>query len=263
MPMLARYLSKTVLAAMLVVLGVISIIDLVFTLADEMASTNRFYSAMDAVVYVLRTLPTSVYELLPYVALGGALIGLGVLASSQELLVMQSSGIRTPVLVGWVMLPVLGVMLFSLILGEWIAPARRANLRDTALARLHAAPGYWQRYYHSSGDALTIDLQYSLSDRIRYYWPDPAIEQACTRLFANLRETPPPMPLVGQYLPQALRSLRADHASLDPVRSVEEALGEGPHPAISFDADALIAAFPFDLWQRQRSSARQSGADTP
>lgn len=103
---------------------------------------------------------------------------------------------------------------------EWIAPARRANLRDTALARLHAAPGYWQRYYHSSGDALTIDLQYSLSDRIRYYWPDPAIEQACTRLFANLRETPPPMPLVGQYLPQALRSLRADHASLDPAALV-------------------------------------------
>lgn len=123
MPMLARYLSRTVLAAMLVVLGVISVIDLVFTLADEMGRTNRFYTGTDAIVYVLRTLPTSVYELLPYVALGGALIGLGVLASSQELLIMQASGIRTPVLVGWVMLPVLGVMLFSLVLGEWIAPA--------------------------------------------------------------------------------------------------------------------------------------------
>jgi lipopolysaccharide export system permease protein len=132
--MLARYLAKTVLAAMLVVLGVISVIDLVFTLADEMASTNRFYSATDAIVYVLRTLPTSVYELLPYVALGGALIGLGVLASSQELLVMQSAGIRTPVLVGWVMLPVLGVMLFSLVLGEWIAPALQQKAQsDRAL----------------------------------------------------------------------------------------------------------------------------------
>jgi len=134
MSMLARYLTKTVLAAMLVVLGVISTIDLVFTLADEMASTNRFYSATDAIVYVLRTLPTSVYELLPYVALGGALIGLGVLASSQELLVIQSAGVRTPVLVGWVMLPVLGVMLFSLILGEWIAPALQQQAQsDRAL----------------------------------------------------------------------------------------------------------------------------------
>jgi len=122
MPLLARYLSRSVLGAMLVVLGVISVIDLVFTLADEMGRTNRFYTGTDAMVYVLRTLPTSVYELLPYVALGGALIGLGVLASSQELLIMQASGVRTPVLVGWVMLPVVGVMLFSLVLGEWIAP---------------------------------------------------------------------------------------------------------------------------------------------
>lgn len=134
MSMLASYLSKTVMAAMLVVLGVISTIDLVFTLADEMASTNPYYSATDAIEYVLRTLPTSVYELLPYVALGGALIGLGVLASSQELLVIQSAGVRTPVLVGWVMLPVLGVMLFSLILGEWIAPALQQQAQsDRAL----------------------------------------------------------------------------------------------------------------------------------
>lgn len=134
MTTLARYLSKTVLGAMLVVLGVISTIDLVFTLADEIASTNRFYTATDAILYVLRTLPTSVYELLPYIALGGALIGLGVLASSQELLIMQASGVRTPVLVGWVMLPVLAVMLFSLVLGEWIAPALQQKAQsDRAL----------------------------------------------------------------------------------------------------------------------------------
>lgn len=123
MPMLARYIAKTVFLAMLVVLGIIMTIDMVFTLADEMAGTNRYYTAADAVVYVLRTMPTSVYELLPYVALGGALIGLGVLASSQELLVMQAAGIKTSVLVSWVMIPVLGVMLFSLVLGEWIAPS--------------------------------------------------------------------------------------------------------------------------------------------
>ncbi|WP_337246142.1 D-tagatose-bisphosphate aldolase, class II, non-catalytic subunit [Luteimonas sp. gir] len=103
---------------------------------------------------------------------------------------------------------------------EWIAPDRRAQLRETALARMRAQPGHWQRYYHAQGDALTIDLQYSLSDRIRYYWPDPAIEAACQQLFANLRQSPPPMPLVGQYLPQALRALRADRAPLDPTTLV-------------------------------------------
>lgn len=61
---------------------------------------------------------------------------------------------------------------------EWIADAQRAHLRaaTTPATRLHAEPKYWQHYYHAQGEQLHIDLQYSLSDRIRYYWPDAAIE---------------------------------------------------------------------------------------
>ncbi|MDH7943590.1 LPS export ABC transporter permease LptG [Pseudohongiella sp. SYSU M77423] len=122
MSMLSRYVTRTVLGAMLIVLGLITTIDLIFTLADELGSTNQFYTAANAFAYVMKTLPTSVYELLPYIALGGAIIGLGVLASSQELLIMQAAGVKTHTLIGWVMIPVLGVMLFGLVLGEWVAP---------------------------------------------------------------------------------------------------------------------------------------------
>lgn len=99
---------------------------------------------------------------------------------------------------------------------EWIADARRADLRGVTLRRMREAPGYWQRYYHGEGRALDIDLQYSLSDRIRYYWPDPAIEAARARLFDNLRADPPPLPLIGQYLPHALHAVRNGTATLDP-----------------------------------------------
>jgi D-tagatose-1,6-bisphosphate aldolase subunit GatZ/KbaZ len=58
-------------------------------------------------------------------------------------------------------------------------------------------------------------MQYSLSDRIRYYWPDPVVESARERLFANLGEQPPPMPLLSQYLPDALPLLRSG-AARDP-----------------------------------------------
>jgi lipopolysaccharide export system permease protein len=156
MPMLARYMAKTVLLSMLVVLGLITMIDLVFTVAEELADTNRYYSAWDAIVYVLRTLPTSVYELLPFVALGGALIGLGILASSQELLVMQSSGVKTSVLVGWVMIPVLGVMVFSLILGEWVAPA----LQQTAQSQRALIQSGGQAISSSQGDWRKIGDEY-------------------------------------------------------------------------------------------------------
>jgi D-tagatose-1,6-bisphosphate aldolase subunit GatZ/KbaZ len=100
---------------------------------------------------------------------------------------------------------------------EWIDESQRSHLRDVVLERMRAQPGHWQRYYHGEGHALAIDLQYSLSDRIRYYWPDPAIEQARQRLFDNLRANPPPLPLISQFLPHALHALRNGTASRDPL----------------------------------------------
>ena len=99
---------------------------------------------------------------------------------------------------------------------EWIETSRQARLREVAIERMREHPGHWRKYYHGEGDALSIDLQYSLSDRIRYYWPDPVIEAARTRLFANLRADPPPIPLVSQYLPHALHAFRHGRATLDP-----------------------------------------------
>lgn len=102
-----------------------------------------------------------------------------------------------------------------------IVPAdQRAGLRAVALDRMRADPRNWRKYYHATGDALTLQLQYSLSDRIRYYWPDPAIAAAQARLFDNLRATVPSLPLVSQYLPLAYAAVRAGDFSLDPAELV-------------------------------------------
>lgn len=100
---------------------------------------------------------------------------------------------------------------------ELIAPERRANLREVTLRRMKAEPGNWRRYYHAEGAALDRQLQYSLSDRIRYYWPDEEIADAQERLFANLRDTRPPLPLISQYMPIAYAAVRDGEAGLDPV----------------------------------------------
>ena len=100
---------------------------------------------------------------------------------------------------------------------EWIEGSRRARLRDVVLERMREEPSHWQRYYHSRDHALVIDLQYSLSDRIRYYWPDTVIEQARQRLFDNLRRDPPPMSLISQFMPHALNALRTGDATADPL----------------------------------------------
>jgi D-tagatose-1,6-bisphosphate aldolase subunit GatZ/KbaZ len=100
---------------------------------------------------------------------------------------------------------------------ELLPPDRRANLRDVTLARMQAQPAHWSKYYHCRGAALEFELQYSFSDRVRYYWPDQAIAAAQETLFANLRESPPPMALISQYLPVAFAAYRGGRITLDPV----------------------------------------------
>ncbi len=122
MRQLDRHIRNTVFAAMLVVIALISSLDLIFSLLDELSEANETYTISNALTYVAFTLPTSVYELLPFAALGGALIGLGILASNQELVVMQSAGIHVWRIVVAVLKPTLVIMLAGLLLGEYISP---------------------------------------------------------------------------------------------------------------------------------------------
>src|SRR5262249_22685477 len=100
---------------------------------------------------------------------------------------------------------------------EWIGPELASGFRATAMARMKADPRYWSKYYHTLGAGLDYDLQYSLSDRIRYYWPDPEIGRAQQRLFRNLTETPPPLALISQHLPLAYATLSSGLIANDPA----------------------------------------------
>lgn len=63
-------------------------------------------------------------------------------------------------------------------------------------------PQYWQKYYHSKHSVNMIDLNFSLSDRCRYYWPEPRISVAAERLLSNLTEMTIPLGVLSQYMPQ-------------------------------------------------------------
>ncbi len=99
---------------------------------------------------------------------------------------------------------------------ELFPAASSAGFRSVVLARMKAEPQYWAKYYETTGDALDIDLQYSLSDRVRYYWPDAAIVAAQETLFDNLTRKPPPPALISQYLPLSYAAVRAGEAAATP-----------------------------------------------
>jgi D-tagatose-1,6-bisphosphate aldolase subunit GatZ/KbaZ len=91
---------------------------------------------------------------------------------------------------------------------EWAESGVASGFRQIAIARMKAEPRYWAKYYHGRGADLDYDLQYSLSDRIRYYWPDPEIARAQDKMFRNLTANPPPLALISQYLPIAHVAVR-------------------------------------------------------
>ena len=146
-----RHIGKTVMLAMLVVISLTTVVELVFTVADELGERRGDYTLVPALLFVLQTTPTRIYELLPFSALSGALIGLGILASHNELVVIQSAGIRTWRIVWSATKPALLIMLLSLLLGEYIAPpleqsaqSNRAVLQS-GTDTIGSSRGTWQK----------------------------------------------------------------------------------------------------------------------
>ena len=92
---------------------------------------------------------------------------------------------------------------------EWKGEAHASKVRATALAAMRRNPAHWRRYYHAHGPALELELEYSLSDRIRYYWAEAAVSEACGWLNASFEGGTPPLALLHQYLPAAAAAVRA------------------------------------------------------
>jgi D-tagatose-1,6-bisphosphate aldolase subunit GatZ/KbaZ len=90
------------------------------------------------------------------------------------------------------------------------------SLRQVVLAAMRADPKYWAPYYT---DIVTVglDLQYSLSDRIRYYWNVPEVVAACDAMVADLRRRGIPLTLLSQYLPREHAAVRERRISNDPL----------------------------------------------
>ncbi|MDY6945458.1 MAG: D-tagatose-bisphosphate aldolase, class II, non-catalytic subunit [Pseudomonadota bacterium] len=90
------------------------------------------------------------------------------------------------------------------------------DLRSTAIEVMRSDPRHWRSYYHDA-QRETLDLQFSLSDRIRYYWPHPRITRAYESLLARLRSVSLPLTLLSQFMPQQYDAVRAGRlqASVD------------------------------------------------
>ncbi len=83
---------------------------------------------------------------------------------------------------------------------ELLGVAGSSHFKQVVMAAMKKNPVHWSKYY-TNESTLDLDLQFSLSDRLRYYWNDPDIQNAQSTLLTNLTRKPLPLTLLSQYLP--------------------------------------------------------------
>jgi D-tagatose-1,6-bisphosphate aldolase subunit GatZ/KbaZ len=87
--------------------------------------------------------------------------------------------------------------------------ASPSNLEETAeKIMLEYCSGYWEKYYHGTEEEKRFARKFSLSDRIRYYWPHKQLAGAVEKLLDNLSADGIPLTLVSQYMPHLIMPLR-------------------------------------------------------
>lgn len=99
---------------------------------------------------------------------------------------------------------------------ELVAPESRSRVMEVIDEVMLNEPGYWKKYYRPTWSQAMVDIHFSLSDRIRYYWPHPRIRQSVEKLIANLTETKLPLGLISQYMPVQFERLSLNELAAVP-----------------------------------------------
>ncbi len=160
MNLLSRYVGRTVLLSMLMVLVLLLGLDLVFSFLGELEDLKANYQAPQALMFALLSLPFRLCDMMPIAALIGGIVGLGMLANNAELTVMRAAGISIWRLVWWVIKPAMLLVVVSLLLAEYVVPNSQ-EMADSGKAKalgehykVGELSGYWQRQ-----DGIFVQVQ--------------------------------------------------------------------------------------------------------
>ncbi|MCC7463529.1 MAG: LPS export ABC transporter permease LptG [Gammaproteobacteria bacterium] len=149
---LDRYIARTLLGAIAMVMAVLAVLGALFLFIGEQNTigTGR-YSTTEALVFALLSVPQFLVNALPAGALIGAMLGIGTLARAHELTVMRSAGMSKWRLLGTVLGSGVLLALVALCVGEYLVPpltqyaSERKAIAKYDNASFAGAGGAWFR----------------------------------------------------------------------------------------------------------------------
>lgn len=108
------------------------------------------------------------------------------------------------------------VFALAMIEDELMPRSERSDLVAALNLAMRRDPRYWKKYYPSSPRAQSLARKYSLSDRLRYYWPVPDVQRSLKKLLKNLSRVSLPPGLLHQVLPAEYETFREQNQPPSP-----------------------------------------------
>jgi D-tagatose-1,6-bisphosphate aldolase subunit GatZ/KbaZ len=99
-----------------------------------------------------------------------------------------------------------GVFALAMMENELLPSHERSNIISLLDEIMVEKPEHWDKYYRGDEEEKAFKRKYSLSDRVRYYWAEPMIQQAFGKMLRNLTRKPIPATLMKQYVPDFFSS---------------------------------------------------------
>lgn len=142
MNLFERYLARSIFSTLAVVLFALMSMDVFLGFLGEASGIGKGrYTALDAFLYVLLTMPSRLVQLLPSIMCIAAMLALGALVKSNELTVFRATGVSIQ-RIAWALVKIgLILAMLSIILAEFIAPRAELYAQQLQAKTLYAGIG--------------------------------------------------------------------------------------------------------------------------
>jgi len=146
-----RYIEAAVFRAFGLVAAALSALFSLLEFVDQLSFVGQgHYRLIDALVYVLLTVPSRLLQVTPVSMLLGCLLALGTLARNSELTALRSLGISEGRIVGSVLKLVVPIVVVLFLMAEFVIPpaqqlaqTQRLSALSTSAPSLSDAGGFW------------------------------------------------------------------------------------------------------------------------
>ena len=133
---LSLYLMRSVSRSILLITVVLGGLYLTLQLVRELGDLSGNYGVPQMLAYLIRSLPTGLYDLFPFAVLIGVMVAVGRLSASRELIAMRAGGFNRMRIARRILGAALLLSLLMMAMAEWWMPELELQARsDRELAR--------------------------------------------------------------------------------------------------------------------------------